>query len=389
MTMTARVPVLDGLRGVAILLVLFLHLGPSSPWTVTPTALIDRLYLRTAQTGWMGVDLFFVLSGFLITGILYDTKASAHYFRQFYARRVLRIFPLYYAALALFLIVLPTLRPDHWVARDLQADAFWFWTYLYNMKVSFSGFSPTSALGHFWSLAVEEQFYLIWPFVVLWLGRRHLLATCAALIVIALLCRIALAATDLVVLPDVWMPARMDALGVGAFIAVYSRTEGGMEHLARWARPTVAIAAVPLCVLFVLNVGLATIGHTLLALFFGATLVVALTSKPASVTERVLSSRILGFFGRYSYALYVFHHPLLWFKPALIGGFTGVIAPVLGSQLPGYLLWLVVATTVSIALALVSWHLIENPFLSLKRFFPYQSEAAPRERTPLLPTASP
>src|SRR2546427_5689081 len=131
----------------------------------------------------MGVDLFFVLSGFLITGILLDTKGSRHYLRQFHARRVLRIFPLYYAALALFLILLPMLLPGDRVLRDLTADSVWYWTYLYNVKVAAAGFTSSSALGHFWSLAVEEQFYLIWPIVVLYLARRHLYGACWAAVV--------------------------------------------------------------------------------------------------------------------------------------------------------------------------------------------------------------
>jgi len=180
---------LDGLRGVAILLVLFLHfiIGQGVP---APSVLVDWWFIGIVRAGWMGVDLFFVLSGFLITGILLDTKGSRHYFRQFYTRRVLRIFPLYYGSLVLFLILLPTLFPDDQVLHDLHADAVWFWTYLYNVKVAAAGFTPSSALGHFWSLAVEEQFYLIWPIVVLCLGRRHLLGAFWAGVVGALLCRI-------------------------------------------------------------------------------------------------------------------------------------------------------------------------------------------------------
>src|SRR5438093_7638931 len=89
----ARIPALDGLRGLAILMVLFLHLAPFGHGLPAPTAFVDKVFLHAARTGWIGVNLFFVLSGFLITGILYDTKRSSHYFRQFYARRVLRIFP--------------------------------------------------------------------------------------------------------------------------------------------------------------------------------------------------------------------------------------------------------------------------------------------------------
>src|SRR5438034_11006318 len=142
----ARIPALDGVRGVAILLVLFLHLAPFGHGLPAPTAFVDKVFLHAARTGWIGVNLFFVLSGFLITGILYDTKGSSHYFRQFYVRRVLRIFPLYYGILAVFLIILPALFPEHWVLRELKADAAWYWTYMYNWKVAATGYLPSSAL---------------------------------------------------------------------------------------------------------------------------------------------------------------------------------------------------------------------------------------------------
>ena len=357
------------MRGIAILLVLFLHLGQFGHGLPAPTVLVDRIFIRAARTGWMGVDLFFVLSGFLITGILYDTKGSPRYFRQFYARRVLRIFPLYYAALALFLIVLPALRPEHWALKDLRTDAAWYWTYLYNVKVAFEGFRPSSALGHFWSLAVEEQFYLVWPIVVLWLGRKHLLITCVIAVVGALVFRLVSSSTGYVVLPDVLTPARMDALAVGAFIAVVARSPNGLGVMRRWAVPVAVAAALPLAVLLRYNVALTTVSHTLMALLFGAILVLAITVSPATVLGTTVASPILRFFGRYSYALYVFHHPLLWFKPAFSLAF---VPTVFGSQLPAYLLWLVISIGASVAIALVSWHLLEKQFLKLKQLFPYE-----------------
>jgi peptidoglycan/LPS O-acetylase OafA/YrhL len=365
-----RIPALDGLRGIAILLVLFLHLGQFGHGLPAPIVFVDKLFIRLARTGWMGVDLFFVLSGFLITGILADTKGNAHYFRQFYARRVLRIFPLYYASLALFLIVLPALMPNHWVLLDLQSDAAWYWTYLYNMKVAVTGFLPSSALGHFWSLCVEEQFYLVWPVVVLYLSRKGLLVACATAIVAALLCRVALSNTGSIVLPDVWTPARMDALAVGAFIAVMARVPGGLAGMRRWAIPTAVVTAVPLAFALRYNIALLTFAHTLVALLFGAILVLCLTASPLTALGKTTGSSFLRFFGRYSYALYVFHHPLLWFKPAFN---LAVVPTVLGSQLPAYVLWLAISIGACVAIALLSWHLIEKPALNLKRFFPYRA----------------
>ena len=375
----ARIPALDGVRGIAILLVLFLHIAPYGHGLPAPTVFVDKAFLAMARTGWIGVDLFFVLSGFLITGILYDTKGTAHYFRQFYARRVLRIFPLYYGVLAIFLIILPALFPDQWVLRDLKADAGWFWTYTYNMKAAAVGFKASSALGHMWSLAVEEQFYVLWPLIVWWLSTRRLLAACVAAMVIAPLLRVVLSVTGYVVLVNTWMPSAMDALAVGAFISVVMRQVGGRAQLTRWARPTALITGIPLALLFVgeavsilTHRVLITVGQSLIAVFFGAMLVVALTSSPANAFGKTLAHPFLRFFGKYSYALYVFHHPLLWFNPnSWLKLNFRAIPTVFGSQLPAYLLWLMMMIALTVALALVSWHLWEKQFLKLKRFFPY------------------
>jgi peptidoglycan/LPS O-acetylase OafA/YrhL len=378
---SARIPALDGLRGVAILMVLLLHLAPFGHGLPAPTAFVDKIFLHAARTGWMGVDLFFVLSGFLITGILYDTKGSVNYFRQFYARRVLRIFPLYYGALAIFLIILPALFPEHWVLRDLKADAAWYWSYLYNMKVAATGYRPSSALGHLWSLAVEEQFYLVWPLVVLWLRTRQLLIACVVAMATALICRIALSVTGYTVLVNVWTLSAMDALAIGAFIAVAVRQPRRRSIMRRWAGPIAALAALPLAVLFVGEAVslvphrvLATVGHTLIAIFFGAILMLVLTSAPTGTLGNAAANPVLRFFGKYSYALYIFHPLLLWFNPSSWLKLNFRDVPTLfGSQLPAYLLWLAFTIGLTVAAALVSWHLWEKQFLKLKRFFPYEA----------------
>jgi peptidoglycan/LPS O-acetylase OafA/YrhL len=386
----SRIPALDGLRGVAILLVLLLHFGPYAPVLHPPTSLVDRLYFRISGTGWTGVDLFFVLSGYLITGILFDTKGSKHYFRQFYARRVLRIFPLYYAALIIFLVIVPWPHNLEWVVKELRGDAVWYWTYLYNFKVAVTGFLPSSALGHFWSLAVEEQFYLVWPIVVLWLGRKHLLLACVVAVVAALACRLALSFSGYVVLPDVWTPARMDALAIGAFIAVMARLPGGLAIMRRWAGPIAVAAGLPLAVLLRYNIALFTVGHTLVSLFFGAILVLSLTASSSSAFGRIMASPVLRFFGAYSYALYVFHQPLRYFRPVFSLDF---VPTVFGSQLPAYLLWLVISIGATVAVALLSWHVLEKQFLKMKKFFPYHSADVPAAIGPVvsenLPHVSP
>ncbi len=174
------IPALDGLRGIAIILVMLHHFT-----NYRPTSGIDGLIGSVVFFWWTGVDLFFVLSGFLITGILLDTRGSERYFTTFYARRILRIFPLYYLVLFLAFVVLPKFPAVHPVLAG-QADLppQWpYWLYLTNFSIADRGW------GHGWvdvgwSLAIEEQFYLVWPLVI-WLCPPRLVALLCAVIIVA------------------------------------------------------------------------------------------------------------------------------------------------------------------------------------------------------------
>ena len=222
----ARVPVLDGLRGIAILAVMLYHfqqygvMDGGSGW--------EAVYAGVVGLGWTGVNLFFVLSGFLITGILYDSREDAHYYRVFYARRTVRIFPLYYATLAAYFLVIPLVR-RHLHAPDLvdlagTAAQFCTWTYLLNWLIGAKGFTVVSALiQHFWSLSIEEQFYVVWPWIVRNLTRRRLMLLCAGLTAGALALR---AMLDLLHRADAaytWTFCRTDAMAIGALIALAAR----------------------------------------------------------------------------------------------------------------------------------------------------------------------
>jgi peptidoglycan/LPS O-acetylase OafA/YrhL len=162
-----RIDTLDGVRGLAILAVLVDH----SAFWITPTTFVDRAVQAVTGSGWAGVDLFFVLSGFLITGILLDAKGGQHYFRSFYARRVLRIFPIYYLTIALALAAsfIPAIVhrfPD--AAAEIHHVLPWYWTYTTNYLISLHGWAAAPMrTAHLWSLAVEEQFYLVFP-LLLW-----------------------------------------------------------------------------------------------------------------------------------------------------------------------------------------------------------------------------
>jgi len=371
--MQARIATLDGLRGIAILLVLVLHFtmyGGSMP-----AAGAGRFVERIALTGWIGVDLFFVLSGFLITGILYDAKGGEGYFRTFYVRRLLRITPLYYGALILFLGLLPALWPWHEGLARLREEGFWYWTYLINVRIAAQGWPDFGALGHFWSLAVEEQFYLLWPLAVFLLRRRPLMALSASCMALAVATRLALHLAGDAPAAFVLAPARLDALAAGALLSLAVRGPAGLPAVVRWAKPAAIAGAAGLLALFVWKGGLpaedpavSVAGQALLALCFAAVLALALAAGPESRGRRWLAAPFLVFFGRYSYGLYVLHHPLLFLKPA--GWSFDSFPLILGSRLPGWLLFVTAGIGVSVFLALLSWHLWEKPFLDLKDRLP-------------------
>jgi peptidoglycan/LPS O-acetylase OafA/YrhL len=372
-----RLASIDGIRGIAIILVMAFHFGLYGNGLELAT-FIDRQVSRIILTGWIGVDLFFVLSGFLITGILYDTKHSRGYFRNFYMRRFLRIFPLYYGFLIVFFILLPRIDPEGAGILSGFNQKVWYWTYLINWKIGFAGWPKYLAISHFWSLGVEEQFYLIWPAIVLCFRHRNLMQICSLFVVGSFLFRYFLAqhGYDLVY---VLLPARLDALAVGGFLALAFRSQNGIVWLSRWTWPVLIASASALLGLFIWKRGLEvedfqvlTIGLSLIAIFFGAMVSLTVLSPQQIGLGKFFSSRILGLFGRYSYALYVFHHLASIYLPRF-GISISSFPKIMGSTLPGYIAFSIVATLVSLALALISWYGLESRFLALKRSFEYRT----------------
>ena len=174
-----HVPVLDAVRGLAILLVLFIHIGGN---IAAPKSAAWKVFDSVTSSSWVGVDLFFVLSGFLITGILYDTRQATNFFRAFYGRRLLRIFPLYYGFIFLLGVLTIPLQID-WRSRE--------WIYLLYLQnthvmknVHSAAFSPFITIDHLWSLAVEEQFYCVWPALVFFVKDRARLIKMAGLLMV-------------------------------------------------------------------------------------------------------------------------------------------------------------------------------------------------------------
>ena len=237
------IPALDGLRGIAILLVMLHHFTHFEQTTG-----FDGPVGSLLAFCWTGVDLFFVLSGFLITGILLDTRGGERYFTNFYARRILRIFPLYYLVLFLAFVVLPKFPAVYPVltgvppAEQVDVPQWPYWLYLTNVSVAERGWVH-GWLDVAWSLAIEEQFYVVWPLLV-WLCPPRLVALlCAVILVAEPIARIYAREMDYQV---IWIYVltwyRLDGLAIGALLAVAHR-RGLLPLFDRWV-PIVVIACV-------------------------------------------------------------------------------------------------------------------------------------------------
>jgi peptidoglycan/LPS O-acetylase OafA/YrhL len=381
-----RIRALDGLRGIAILLVLFSHLTPDVALRVKAFEWVRK----AAVAGWVGVDLFFVLSGYLITGILLRRKSRPDYFKTFYARRILRIFPLYFAMLIVVFLILPAIGILHSPGFEImQRHQAWNWLFSTNLGMWVAGrsafISDQIAVSHFWSLAVEEHFYLVWPVVVLALNRRALSIVCIGGVVVALLIR-CMGVFVIHASPYFFVitPCRIDGLMVGAWLA--ARTDQGGLIPRRVARMICACCGVFLGLAFVSLRGLwpahwltESIGLTAISLLFGSVLVIAIGLPAVGFGGYFLNGGLLQLFGKYSYAIYVIH--------GLLGGavFEGALSASnfirwSGSTTNGVALCLLARIAVSALLGMLSWHLLEKHFLKLKRHFEYQAPTLPPER---------
>lgn len=339
-------PALDTLRGVAIVVVLIHNLSLFEGGGGAPGKVWDLV----VGAGWVGVQLFFVLSGFLITGILVDDRDASHPRKSFYVRRALRILPLYYLVLIPFFIWHP--RP--------AGEAVWYFVFLSNW--SWLHYGGVAGLGHLWSIAVEEQFYLLWPWLVLGTRNATVARVCVALVIGAFAARVALHALHF---PDLWLYsstiARADALAMGALVALAVRSYTWRARLARAERPIAIVVVVGLAAIVVMTRGLSRnvpivqiVGYTLLAL--GSALLVARAASP--MPPRLLDRPALRSIGKYSYAIYLLHAPL---KEIALQVF-GLTELSLGRDI----VFVIAVSVVSMLLARVTWSLVERPALALK-----------------------
>lgn len=329
---SARIPELDGLRAIAVLLVIAWHYLDtfSSPW------------LAPLRLGWTGVDLFFVLSGFLIGGILLDNRRRRSYFKPFYGRRIHRIFPLYYAWIAFVLLL------------HLRADAprMSYVLFVQNLFIGSHATWDSLWIGHTWSLAIEEQFYLIAPLVIRFVPLRVLPWLGAAVLASAPVFRMLMPASWPLA-ANMMTPGRADALVMGVFAAALVRHPPSLGWLTlhrRLAWGVTAMMGLPIVYLlsgFQSIQGMQPLWYSAIAAGYTCCLLCCVVRPPAPVS-RFLRTRALQRIGGLSFAIYIFHLPL-W---AAAWNLTG--SRLLGSLLGGAATW---------ALARLSAEYFEGPLL--------------------------
>jgi peptidoglycan/LPS O-acetylase OafA/YrhL len=365
---TPYIPALDGLRGLAIIAVLLHNL--SNTGDPAPTTLSAVL-----EWGWVGVQLFFVLSGFLITRILLETRDVPGALLAFFARRALRLLPLYYLVLAVYFLVLPHVI-DAPTVRAAEPHQIWYWLLLSNWSEPAGYGAP--GLGHFWSIAVEAQFYLLWPILVTTLGQRRLARLCIAIVVISLTSKIALrlgfAGSASMVYKSTL--TRMSALTIGGLVAVVARHPPWRATFERHVLTIGLVVASALVALLIRRPGLPhedilvqTVGFTLVSIFFAVWVLVIVCDIPAlgGLATWLPARASLRALGRLSYGMYVLHYPLHWAAMKPLHRTLQPGADLLSSvPLAAYV---VGASVVTYGLAWLSWQLLEKRVLRLKRYF--------------------
>lgn len=365
----AHHPALDGIRGAAILVVIAHNGG----WVLGESpALAVRVAAALTATGWLGVQLFFVLSGFLITGLLLDAEGTPGALRTFLVRRGLRILPLYYAFLIPILLFGPNLAWSAEWADEVRREQWWYVFYLSNWIQPLG--NDIDGLSHLWSLAVEEQFYLVWPLIVLAMTRERLLRLCALTVVATPIIRWALVDAGW---PSQaayqWTVARWDALAMGAALALLARDPAAWTRLRRYLPGAMAFAGILLLSLVLLRRGFQSqdlpvqvLGQTLVVLL-SAGLVATGLESPERIGERFARpflARFLRMIGKYSYAMYIFHLPVhLLLQPYAIQVIHGIESSPRALALVAYLALLAM---VSLGLARLSWKFIERPSLAFR-----------------------
>lgn len=369
MKASAHIPELDGIRGTAILMVVVYHaflfsLHPPGGW-------ISRL----ASYGFAGVDLFFVLSGFLITGILLNAKGQPGYFRNFYAKRALRIWPLYYLLLLLSFGLVPLLvLYAHLHAGELHLletrNKLVYILLLQNLW--YPGAAGPTMLAMTWSLAIEEQFYVAWPWLVLFCSRKTLAGILAAILVLSPLARLWATlhgASTGVIYFITWF--RLDGLSLGSLLALYCKSAFFSPQRTKWIAAAALVAGMPasLWLLTGHSKALWPLLYSVIALASAGAVTFAIwCSQTNSIFGRPIRARSLCYVGQVSYCLYLVHQPIY-------NALSGRVAKShIGSGVGAAISVMVLGFVVSLGITSLSWYLFESQILKLKGRLQYRRQ---------------
>ena len=360
----SHIPELDGIRAIAVWMVLSLHVLYPDEASGRALGGLPRPIMVILGHGWLGVDLFFVLSGFLITGVLLDTKDTPHYFRNFYFRRALRIIPLYFVCIALMSCFYSGYA--HYFVLSLL--------FMANLAGSLSAATPRGP-GVFWSLAVEEHFYFIWPCFVRVLKRRSLALLCCAIVIAEPLLRAIYSAQGVFVYPLSWF--RFDSLASGALLALWFRSPLESKRRSMNLAAVCISAAVVLTIAGLpyginsMTVAGKSLRYTQATLVFCPLMMVAIAARSTRLTA-LLRSRFARVTGDLSYCLYLVHLSIFDGYMSVTRRFGAVEFTRLH-----LILRAVIVLSLSYAVALLSRRFLERPFLSLKQFLNDQPHESP------------
>lgn len=366
--MQNRLKELDGVRGLAILMVMMFHIFKRADYFSNNEYL--RFISKLSAIGWAGVDIFFVLSGFLITTILLKTKPEKNYFRNFYARRALRIFPLYYITISILLYILPFTDPE----RGMQTQGLWPFYYLYQQNWTFITTAPSFLVSVTWSLAIEEQFYLIWPALTYYFNKRQLALISIGIILVSITARIVL-----IIFPQTSMDprriiyfgslTRFEQLAFGALTALLfsSQKQDVVPRKLLYAICAASISAFAMIAITdnpnpLVSYDLALWSYTLMAIFSATLIITLLIQKEKMLLSSIFKNPILTFFGKYSYSIYLFHLPVTLYL-------LNVLVKADRQSAKAWLIFTAGCFCVTIIASLLSWNLLEKRALEYKKYF--------------------
>ena len=361
----SRIKELDGLRGIAILLVVSFHYINNQ--LVHVSNLPAKILSTITSFGWVGVDLFFVLSGFLIGNILIRNKGSKTYFSTFFIRRMLRIVPNYYLLIGVFLLIgiIPYFSGNYFLTGN---RIFPDWTYIamvHNFFMAFSENMGNDAMSVTWSIGIEEQFYLLFPFLVYYMRTRLLPYFLVLVMVLAFFARMQF---------EHWIPGyvllhcRADALAMGVLIAWFYQRKSLEDVVNRNKRILLLVPCfviIGCALLFFIYQDLGSIRNSLFSIFFGFCLLWALTQK-TSWYARVLRNKALVAVGTISYSLYLFHYLILGLSHHIAGNKEGI-----GIHDAGDIVVSVIALALSFAVARGIYIFLESPSVQIGKRYKY------------------